>query len=172
MLYHRQIPELAAMARALLDLPIVLDHFGCIIGVGPYRGLEAETFAEWRKSIQELASCPNVSIKLGGLGMIICGATYHERPKPPTSGELAQSWGPLVETAVEAFGVRRCMFESNFPVDKAMFSYPVLWNAFMRLASGLTQDEKAHVFHDTAAKFYRLRDKPVGDAAVVENGNR
>ena len=156
MLYHQQIPELTAAARAVPELPIVLDHFGCIIGVGVYRGREKESFANWRKDMAELASCPNVSVKLGGMGMIICGSQYHERPTPPGSVELANAWQPYVETCVELFGANRCMFESNFPVDKAMFSYGVLWNAFKRIASGASSEEKQLLFHDTAKQFYRL----------------
>jgi predicted TIM-barrel fold metal-dependent hydrolase len=156
MLYHQQIPELAAAARALPDLPIVIDHLGCVIGVGPYRGQERQTLAAWREDMAELAGCPNVVVKIGGLGMIICGPTWHENPLPPGSAELADAWRPQVETCIELFGVDRCMFESNFPVDKAMYSYPVLWNAFKRLASGASDDEKGALFHDTAARFYRL----------------
>lgn len=156
MLYHQQIPELTETAQALPDLPIILDHFGCIIGVGPYRGREAETFEIWRKDMAALAACPNVSVKLGGLGMIVCGPTWNERPMPPTSEELAAAWRPCVETCIELFGTRRCMFESNFPVDKGMFSYECAWNAFKRLASGASKGEKADLFRDTAARIYRI----------------
>ncbi|MGE0502016.1 MAG: amidohydrolase [Rhizobiaceae bacterium] len=156
MLYHQQIPELVRAARAVPELPIVLDHLGCLIGVGPYRGREAETLATWRRDIAELATCPNVSVKIGGLGMIICGPTWHERDNPPSSEELAEAWRPMIETAIGLFGVDRCMFESNFPVDKAMYSYAVLWNAFKRLAAGASDDEKGSLFHDTAKRFYRL----------------
>lgn len=156
MLYHCQIPELSEMARALPELPIVLDHFGCIIGVGPYRGREQDTWARWRHDMQELARCPNVSVKLGGMGMVICGARFHERDRPPDSQELARLWQPHVETCIEAFGVRRCMFESNFPVDKGMYSYAVLWNTFKRIAAGASADEKTELFGGTAARFYRL----------------
>lgn len=156
MLYHRQIPELTAMAIALPGLPIVLDHFGCIIGVGPYEGQERETFMHWRADMTELARCPNVHVKLGGLGMIVCGARWHERTQPPTSLDLADAWRPYVETCIELFGADRCMFESNFPVDKAMFSYTVLWNAFKRLAQGASASERQSMFHRTAARVYRL----------------
>ena len=156
MLYHRQIPELTTTAHALPQLPIILDHMGCIIGVGPYRGHERESFEVWRKDLRELAGCTNVNIKLGGLGMVICGATYHGRSYPPTSRELAETWRPYIETCIEFFGVEQCMFESNFPVDKAMFSYPVLWNAYKRLVSGASDDEKSALFHDTATRIYRL----------------
>lgn len=156
MLYHQQIPELTAAARALPGLPIVLDHLGCMIGVGPYRSKERETFAEWRSDIADLASCLNVSVKLGGLGMVICGPTWHENDTPPTSAELAQAWRPQIEACIELFGPTRCMFESNFPVDKGMFSYAVMWNAFKRLTAGASEDEKDALFRGTASRFYRL----------------
>ena len=156
MLYHRQIPELAAAAKALPELRVVLDHLGCMIGVGPYRGRESETFAGWRNDMAELAACPNVSVKLGGLGMVICGPTWHENDRPPTSAELAQAWRPQIETCIELFGPERCMFESNFPVDKGMFSYAVMWNAFKRLTAGASEDEKNALFLATASRFYRL----------------
>ena len=164
MLYHSQINELAAAARAVPELPIVLDHFGCIIGVGPYVGHERETFSTWRKDIQELALSPNVSIKLGGMGMIICGARFHEIALPPSSKALADAWRPHVETCIEAFGVNRCMFESNFPVDKAMFSYPVLWNAFKRLTAGASAREKAMLLGANAARFYKIEPGQVLDS--------
>lgn len=156
MLYHQQIPELTAMARALPDLPIVLDHIGCILGVGPYEGREQETLRIWAADMASLAQCPNVCVKIGGFGMIITGARWHERALPPSSAELAEAWRPYVETCIELFGPDRCMFESNFPVDKAMVAYPTLWNAFKRLAAGYSKSEKAALFHDTAARFYRI----------------
>jgi L-fuconolactonase len=165
MLYHRQITELTAMARALPQLPIVLDHFGCIIGVGPYQGYERENFAVWRGDMAELAKSPNVSVKLGGMGMLICGATWHERPRPPGSAQLADAWRPYVETCIELFSVERCMFESNFPVDKAMFSYQVLWNAYKRITAGATANEKAALFHDTAARVYRIQEPVAAGSA-------
>lgn len=161
MLYHSQLSDLIEVARLLPDLPIVLDHFGCPLGVGPYAGREAETLHQWRGNIRLLAACPNVCVKMGGMGMIVTGATWHERPLPPSSAELAEAWRPLVETCIEAFGVDRCMFESNFPVDKGMFSYPVVWNAYKRVAAGASSTEKAALFHNTAARVYRLPLQPV-----------
>ena len=166
MLYHCQIPELTAVAQALPELPVVLDHFGTIIGVGPYVGREQETFQTWRTDIRELSRCPNVSVKLGGMGMVMTGAHFHERAMPPDSTELARSWRPFVDTCIEAFGVERCMFESNFPVDKGMFSYTVLWNAFKRLSAGASAHEKAALFGTTAARFYRL-PQPVHDLLMT-----
>lgn len=156
MLYHSQLAEPTAMAQALPDLPIVVDHFGCILGVGPYRGREKEAFAVWKAELRRLAQCSNVFMKLGGFGMIVCGFDYHERPDPPGSAELCEAWQPFFDVCIDLFGPERCMFESNFPVDKGMFSYPVVWNAFKRLASSASPNEKALLFHDTAARFYRL----------------
>lgn len=156
MLYDCQIPELTTAIRALPNLPVVLDHYGCIIGVGPYRGKEKETFELWRRNMKELANCDNVVVKLGGMGMIVCGPIWHERRSPPTSTELATAWRPYVETCIELFGTHRCMFESNFPVDKAMYSYPILWNAFKRLTADYSPTEKQELFHDTATRVYRI----------------
>lgn len=156
MLYHGQIHELVECARALPDLPIVLDHYGCLLGVGPYAGRPPELLAEWRAAMGRLAQCPNVSVKLGGLGMIVCGAEWHLADGPPSSSDLAESWRPLFEPTVELFGTERCMLESNFPVDKAMWSYKVVWNAFKRLSAGFSPTEKSNLFRDTANRFYRL----------------
>ena len=155
-LYHPQIPELVELARAFPDQPIVLNHLGGPLGIGPYQGKREEIFPQWRASITELAQCPNVFMKLGGLGMRIIGYDFFKRERPPGSEELAEISRPYMETAIEAFGPERCMFESNFPVDKVSFSYNVCWNAFKRLASGASASEKAALFHDTAVRFYRL----------------
>jgi len=156
MLYHRQIPELTHLARAMPDLRIVLDHIGCIIGVGPYEGKEDETFRQWRRDMAELAQCPNVRVKIGGFGMIVCGPRWHENAAPPASITLAEQWAPYVETCVTLFGADRCMFESNFPVDKAMYPYVTLWNAFKRLTAGVSVDERTALFSGTAIDTYGL----------------
>jgi len=155
-LYHPQLPEFTDLARAFPDLPILVNHCGGPIRIGPYREHPAEVFAAWRRDLRELAQCPNVHVKLGGQAMTIRGLTFHEEPLQPSSGELAAAWRPYMETCIEAFGAGRCMFESNFPVDKGMCSYPVVWNAFKRLAAECSEAEKAALFHSTAARFYRL----------------
>lgn len=170
MLYHSQLPELTDLATHLPNLPIVLDHVGCILGVGHYEGREDETFRAWRSDMADLAKRPNVSVKIGGFGMIVCGARWHERAFPPGSQELAAAWRPYFETCVELFGAGRCMFESNFPVDKAMYSYRTLWNAFKRLAAGMTVAERHAVFAGTAAKFYRIPDPVAGRALETARG--
>lgn len=158
MLYNCQIGELAAMADALPSLPIVLDHIGCILGVGLYEGREAELFERWRADMAALSRRANVSVKIGGFGMIVCGARWHEAERPPASAVLAQAWRPYVETCIDLFGADRCMFESNFPVDKAMYPYRTLWNAFKHLTASASQDERAALFSQTAARFYRIAD--------------
>ncbi len=136
---------------------IVLDHVGGAIGLGPYAGKRDEVFTAWSGEIRELAACPNVHVKLGGLGMRMFGFDVHHLGElPPSSEELAAAWRPYIETCIAAFGPERAMFESNFPVDKGSCSYPVLWNAFKRIAAGYSAAEKAALFAGTATKFYRL----------------
>jgi predicted TIM-barrel fold metal-dependent hydrolase len=155
-LYHTQISELAELARAFPGVPIVLDHFGGPLGIGPYAGRRDEVFADWRKGMDELAQCPNVVVKIGGLQMPINGFGWRERERPPGSDDLAEAIRPYTLHTIDRFGPDRCMFESNFPVDKISCSYRVLWNAFKRATSQLTPDERAMLFHDTAARVYRL----------------
>ncbi len=155
-LYFTQLPELVAMARAFPYTTIVLNHCGGPICVGPYAGHRAEYMAIWAKYIAELATCPNVYIKLGGLGMLHFGFDFHLRDVPPSSAELAEAWKPYMQTCIEAFGVERAMFESNVPPDKQSCSYLTLWNALKRVAAGASADEKAALFSGTATKAYRL----------------
>jgi predicted TIM-barrel fold metal-dependent hydrolase len=154
--YHRQIPQVTALARAFPSTTIILNHFGGPLGVGSYAGMAQEVFAEWRSTMADLASCPNVVAKLGGINMEINGFAWHERSRPPSSQELAEATRTYYEFTIEKFGVERCMFESNFPVDKVSCSYTVLWNTFKRLAASYSPAEKAALFHDTAARVYRL----------------
>jgi L-fuconolactonase len=155
-LYYTQLGEVTDLARAFPDTTIIVDHVGGVLGIGAYAGRRDEIFAQWRTSIAELARCPNVYMKLGGLGMRTNGFDFHARDLPPASQDLATAWRPYVETCIAAFGVERSMFESNFPVDKGSCSYAILWNALKRLASGYSAAEKKALFHDTAAKVYRL----------------
>ena len=154
--YHPQIPTLTDLARVFPDTTIILDHFGGPLGIGPYAGRADEVFADWRSAIGPLAECPNVYAKLGGIAMDINGFGWHEREVPPTSEELMEATRRYYEHTIEIFGVERCMFESNFPVDKLSTSYNVLWNSFKRLTEDYSKDERAFLFHDTAARVYRL----------------
>jgi L-fuconolactonase len=154
--YHRQIPDVTALARAFPATTIILNHFGGPLGIGGYAGKAQDVYAEWRTHVTELATCPNVVTKLGGINMEMNGFGWHERPRPPSSQELANATRHYYEFTIEKFGADRCMFESNFPVDKASCSYTVLWNSFKRLTSGSSAGEKAALFHDTAARVYRL----------------
>ena len=155
-LYHPQIPELTELARAFPDTPIILDHLGGPLGIGPYQGRRGEVFAQWKGSVTELAKCPNVVAKLGGIAMPINGFEFHKRERPATSDELVAAGGDYYRHAIDCFGATRCMFESNFPVDKASCSYRTLWNAFKKIAASASSTEKAALFHDTAARVYRL----------------
>jgi len=153
--YH-QLPECTDLARAFPGTTFVLNHLGGITGIGAYAGRQDEIFADWRASMTDLATCPNVVVKLGGLAMDYSGFGWHERPKPPTSMELCEATRRYYETAIGLFGVERCLFESNFPVDKISCSYNVLWNSFKRITQGYSAAEKAALYHDTAVRVYRL----------------
>ena len=154
--YYTQLIELADLARAFSDTPIIVNHTGGLLGIGRYAGKRQEVFQEWKRGVTELASCPNVMMKLGGLGMPRCGFGWHEQINPPSSTELAVVMGPYYRFCIEVFGTERCMFESNFPVDKVSYSYTVLWNALKRICEGCSPKERSALFHDTAVKAYRL----------------
>ncbi|GAH46616.1 unnamed protein product [marine sediment metagenome] len=148
--------ELVNLARAFPDIPIILNHVGGPLGIGPYAGKREEVFQEWKRRITTLANCPNVVVKLGGLGMEMCGFGWHQRATPPSSAELAEAMAPYYLWCIEQFGVDRCMFESNFPVDKMSYSYTVIWNAFKRISEDFSPENRSALFHDTAVRVYRL----------------
>jgi len=156
-LFHPQIGELADLARAFPDTRIVLDHCGGPVGLGSYANRRDEIFAGWKASIKDIAKCPNVAVKLGGLAMRLLGYDFHERAMPPSSEDAAAAWRPYIETCIEAFGPNRAMFESNFPPDKGQCSYQVIFNAFKRIAAPCSEAEKTALFSKTAADVYRLK---------------
>ena len=155
-LFHHQIPQLTALARAFPTLTIVMDHLGGPIGIKSYAQRLEEVFAEWRRNIDEIAREPNVVVKLGGMNSPMNGHGWQRRERPPTSEEIAGATGHFFQYAIEQFGPARCMFESNFPPDRLRCSYGVLWNAFKRMAAGASESDKTLLFHDTAARVYRL----------------
>jgi predicted TIM-barrel fold metal-dependent hydrolase len=135
---------------------MVLDHFGTPLGVGRFAGKRAEIFEQWKKDVAEIAACPNVVAKLGGLAMPDNGFGWFGRAKPPTSDEFVEAQAPYYHHMIECFGPDRCMFESNFPVDRLSISYPVLWNGLKKIAGGFGDDEKDAMFRGTASRVYRL----------------
>jgi L-fuconolactonase len=153
-----QLPELAEFARAVPDLPIILNHLGGLNRTGPFADRDDEVMPEWRRGMAEMAKCPNVLLKLGGIGMPRFGFDWHLRDQPIGSEELAASMAPLLSYCIEQFGPDRCMFESNFPVDKVSFSHPIVFNAFKRFSTGYSAAERAALLHDTAARAYRIGD--------------
>lgn len=154
--YHTHIADLTDLARAFPDTTIIFNHLGGPIGIGSYAGKRDEIFAAWKPAIAELAKCPNVVAKVGGIQMVVNGYGWHERPKPPTSDELLAANEKWYRHTIEHFGPNRCMFESNFPVDKLSCSYTVLWNQFKKLTKGFSATERSAMFHDTAMRVYRL----------------
>jgi predicted TIM-barrel fold metal-dependent hydrolase len=155
-MYFPQLPELADFAKAVPNLTIILNHVGGLLRVGPYANRDDEVLATWRSGIAAVAACPNVYVKLGGIGMPRTGFDWALRAKPIGSEELAGAMTPLIEYCIEQFGPDRSMFESNFPVDKVSYSYNVMYNAFKRLSKGYSAADRAAMFHDNAKRVYRI----------------
>lgn len=162
-MFHPQIPELTDLARAFPDQPIVLNHFGGPLGIGPYADRRAEIFQWWKAALATLAECENVVAKLGGLVMAINGFGFHTADRPPTSEELAAATRDYYLHTIDCFGPSRCMFESNYPADRVSTSYHVLWNSFKRITHGFSDADKAALYHDTATCTYEL----VGDGRLT-----
>lgn len=154
--YHPQLSEVTALARAVPQTMMILNHCGGPLGIGPYAGRTDTVFANWKADLLKLRDCPNVVVKLGGLGMDIGVFDHMHRQAPPSSREIADAWKPWIDTCVETFGADRCMFESNFPVDKLSTGYATLWNAFKLIAAGASSSEKTALFSGTARRIYRL----------------
>jgi L-fuconolactonase len=154
--YHPQLHQVNALADAFPETTIVLNHMGGRAAIGPYALRREEVFTEWRAQIEESARRPNVILKIGGIGMRLGGFDFHERPIPPSSADLTLAWRPAFEVCLAAFGPRRCMLESNFPVDKTSCSYRVVWNTFKRLSADYSESERRDLFARTAVRTYRL----------------
>ena len=154
--FHPQLADLVDLARAFPNTTIIVGHVGGVLGYGPYTGQKEAVFAAWKPRIAELAACPNVFMKLGGMMMRLAAFDYGKEPLPPSSAQLADCWRPYMETCIELFGANRCMFESNFPVEKMGTGFAVLYNAFKRLAAGASAAEKLALFSGTARRAYRL----------------
>ena len=155
-IHHTQLNEMEYIARSIPDLSIILNHIGGPIHLGPYEGKPALTHREWRHSMMRLALCPNISVKLGGLGMAVNGSKFFKHDKPPSSEQLCESWKPWIYETLDLFGFDRCMFESNFPVDKGSCSYGNLWNAFKKITKSMSVDEKNKLFYKNAEKIYKI----------------
>ena len=154
--YHHQNADFRDLAEAVPGTTLVLDHFGTPLGVGRFAGRREEVFAEWRDDVVAIAERPNVAAKLGGLAMPDNGWGWEERDRPPGSEEFAEAQGPWYRHAIARFGPGRCMFESNFPVDRVSVSYAVLWNAFKRIAADQDEPAREALFSGTARRVYRL----------------
>ena len=154
--FHYQNREFVELARAVPDTQLVLDHFGTPLGVGPYASQRELIFDQWRADIVEIAGCPNVVAKIGGLAMRDNGFGWHTAERPPTSDEFVAAQGRYYSHTIEHFTPERCMFESNFPVDRLSLSYGVVWNAFKKIAAEFGEDERDAMLRGTAARIYRL----------------
>lgn len=154
--YHHQNAAFADLARAVPDTQMILDHFGTPLGVGSYAGKREEIYGTWQKDILEISRCKNVVAKIGGLAMPDNGFGWDKADRPPTSDEFVEAQRRYYLHTIECFGPDRCMFESNFPVDKRSISYPVLYNGLKKIVADFSEDEKDQMFYGTAARIYKL----------------
>lgn len=162
--FHHQIKEVTSLARAFPATTLIINHLGGPLGVGAYTGRRQEIFSQWRRDIAELALNPNVIMKLSGIGMLYFGFDFYKRDVPPGSKELASVWRPYIDVCLNAFGTTRCMFASNYPVDKQTCSYTTLWNSFKLLTQSMTAHERSQLFKTNAEKTYRLAGNPSSPA--------
>tara|TARA_R110001592_G_scaffold363372_1_gene686077 strand:- start:192033 stop:193040 length:1008 start_codon:yes stop_codon:yes gene_type:complete len=154
--YHHQNQEFLTLARAVPSTQIILDHFGSPLGVGAYATKREEIFQQWKLDIEEISRCDNVVAKLGGLSMPDNGFGWDKRDTAPSSDEFVKAQGRYFDHVIECFGPDRCMFASNFPVDKLSISHHVLYNGFKKIVAGFSDHEKDAMFYSTAARIYRI----------------
>ena len=154
--YHFQNDAFTDLAQAAPETTIVLDHFGTPVAIGAYEGKMADVLIEWKASISRMAQSPNVVVKIGGLAMPPNGFGWHRQDVPPDSDQVASAHREYYLHTIDAFGPSRCMFESNFPVDKLSLSYHTYWNAMKKIASEYSASEQDALFCDTATRVYKL----------------
>jgi predicted TIM-barrel fold metal-dependent hydrolase len=155
-LFFPQLPELFDLAKAYPDVPVIINHCGGVVRIASYEDKQKEVFESWSQSMRKLAQLPNVYVKVGGLGMRINGFDFEKGERPPSSTQLAEAWKLWMHTCIELFGANRCMFESNFPVDKGSYPYSNGWNAFKRLTAQASHGEREALFRGTVSNVYRL----------------
>jgi len=156
--YHTQMDDFIDLARAFPRVTIILDHFGGPLGIDRFADKQDEVFKQWQEKIAKVATCQNVVVKLGGINMKLNGFGWHKLPMPPGSEQLAEATAKYYLHCIDLFGADRCMFESNFPVDRDSCSYNILWNSFKRMTADLAETDRAALFHDTAVRVYRLAE--------------
>ena len=155
-LYHHQLDELVSLVDGFPEVTFILNHIGGLIGVGPYGANRGNTLAIWKFNLRKLAERPNVFLKVGGMGMPVFGFGFENKPHPAASAALAEVWRPLIDICISAFGTQRCMFESNYPVDRQASRYVEIWNAFKKATRSLSHSEREDLFFGTACRAYRL----------------
>lgn len=155
--FYNQLPQIVALARAVPDLVIVLNHTGGPLHDPRFAEESEAILAEWRQGMEAVAACPNVVIKLGGINMLpLAGDRWTGQPKPPSSEQLAAFVGPYVRFAIDCFTPARAMFESNFPTERPSANYGLVWNGFKRISAGFSEHEKEQLFFSVARDTYRL----------------
>jgi predicted TIM-barrel fold metal-dependent hydrolase len=154
--YYTQLDGIGALAKAFPHTTIIMNHCGGPLGSASFAARRQQAYDAWVAALKALAVYPNVYMKIGGLGMWTTGLAAVGAMPPASSSVIAEQERPYIETCIQAFGVERCMFESNYPVEAGVGSYHTVWNVFKRVAAGYSTAEKSALFSTTAAKAYRL----------------
>lgn len=162
-IFSTQLTEMVELARTFPEQPILVCHMATPVAVGGPIGEVGRTAderarirGEWAEGIARLAECANVWMKLSGLLMPICGFGFERRSARPSVDELVATVGPFIDHVIDAFGPERCMFGSNFPVDKPSAPLPTLLQAYRLIVEGLPDEAQNRLFVGTAQEFYRL----------------
>lgn len=162
-LYSYQLKDFIDLATAIPATKVVLDHIGTPIGlVNPVGGVgkttkeRAKIKAEWYEDLASVATIDHVQLKLSGLFMPIVGFNYHLRKTPPSLNEVVDAIAPHVEFALKQFGVERCMFASNFPMDKVSLSFEMLYDAYFKIVENYSEADQRKLFYDNALAFYGI----------------
>ena len=156
--FQNQLLELADLAETFPDVVMIVDHVGGLITKEGYLGSAEERYAEWLTGLTRLSKLPNVRLKVSGLPMHLAfGHVFAYKKTPPTSAQLAEAWKPYLLKCIELFGANRCMFASNFPVDKLCGSFTLIFNAYKLATKDLTEEQKHYVFYQTAAETYHMQ---------------
>lgn len=162
--YHHQLGEMVDLANAYPGTTFILGHMGTPIGLGgafaSYGGSDkarSEILRIWQEGLARVAECPNVLVKLSGFFMPVVGWGYHLRDQAPSMSEVLDRFRPMFDFVVQQFGVDRCMFASNFPMDKASISLETLYDVYWALCEDLGHQDKVKLFYDNAVACYQMK---------------
>ncbi len=162
--YSNQLQDVIELAKKFPQTPLVLDHLGTPVGlfgqVGRYTGVTHAArntiFERWKDDISQLAEQTNSYAKISGLMMPVLGHTFYQRRQRATAAQMIELLSPMIDHAIQSFGVERLIFASNFPMDKVNTSLSQLIDAYVQMIAPYGTSALQAIFSDNAKRFYRL----------------